>query len=155
MMISKCSLTDIENLRSLFLHETNFQFVHDKCHLYGWADNYIFNGDGQSMGYGSVWGLNNRTDRDTIFEFYVLPPYRRRAHELFGEFIRGSNPIFIECQSNDYLLSSMFFEFSQNIYAESTLFEDTFQTNFSIPGLTLEKYEGERKTGIPMTGNFI
>jgi hypothetical protein len=40
--IVKTQLADIEPLRKLFLTETKFQFVYNKCHGAGWADVYQF-----------------------------------------------------------------------------------------------------------------
>ena len=49
--IVKTGLEEVQPFRVLFLHENNFQFVHDKCHLYGWADTYLFEVDGTKVGY--------------------------------------------------------------------------------------------------------
>lgn len=135
----RTSLYEIEPLRVLFLHEANFQYVHNKCHLYGWADTYVFNIDGQVAGYGSVWGKANRADRDSIFEFYVLPNYRRWTRECFTALRLAANTPFIECQSNDKLITSMLFEQATNIYAEAILFEDDFTTNFPMGDRIFQK----------------
>jgi len=137
--IVRTGLTEITTFRNLFLQETNFQFIHNKCHDYGWADTYLFAIDGVQAGYGSVWGQNRREDRDTIFEFYVLPPYRKMAELIFSKLIGISGVVYLECQTNDLLLSSMVYRFSENIHAESTLFEEDFQSNLSIPGVVFRK----------------
>jgi RimJ/RimL family protein N-acetyltransferase len=137
--VIKVDLKEIQAFRILFLQENNFQFVHNKCHLYNWADTYLFKIDDIKIGYGSVWGRNKREDRDAIFEFYVIISYRKYTNTCFEKFHSSSGVSFIECQSNDLLLSSMLFEYSQNINAEAILFKDHFQTDFKIAGVILEK----------------
>jgi hypothetical protein len=84
IQIHRTDLKDIAHFRTLFLDENNFQFIYDKCHLYGWADTYLFTIDGLGVGYGSVWGATKREDRDAIFEFFVTRPYRKiRQRNLF------------------------------------------------------------------------
>lgn len=133
----------IEELRVLFLQENHFQFVHNKCHLYGWADCYACIADDMPVGYGAVWGQSKREDRDAIFEFYIIQPYRKLANAFFKQLHTGSGAVYIECQSNDLLLSSMLYQHAQNINAEAILFEDHFRTDFSIPGVVFQKKEAE------------
>jgi GNAT superfamily N-acetyltransferase len=137
--IAKTSLTEITAFRNLFLQENYFQFIHNKCHDYGWADAYLFTIDGVKAGYGSVWGQNRREDRDTIFEFYLLKPYWKMAELVFQEFIEVSGVTWLECQTNDPLLSSMVYRFSENIHAESILFEEGFQSELYMPGVVFRK----------------
>ena len=54
--IAKTRLEEIQELRILFLHENNFQFVHNKCHTYNWADTYLFESGDIKIDYASVWG---------------------------------------------------------------------------------------------------
>lgn len=77
--MTKTELREISALRTMFLHEGNFQFTYDKCHLYGWADTYVFRVNGNNTGYGSVWGKDKREHRDSIFEFYITEPYSTRC----------------------------------------------------------------------------
>ena len=144
--IIRASLDEIQDMRVLFLHENNFQFIYDKCHYYGWADRYMFMIDDAKIGYGAVWGKNNRQDRDAIFEFYLLPPYRKSAGFVFGEFRKICKAAFIECQGNDTSLYPMLYENAQNINAEAILFREHFQTDFSIAGTALYKKDSEEKS---------
>jgi hypothetical protein len=137
--VIKTDLKEIQTFRILFLDESNFQFIYNKCHTYGWADTYVFILDETKIGYGAVWGKDKREDRDAIFEFYIINPYRKFANTFFSKLHVTSGAPFIECQSNDVLLSSLFFEHAQNIHAEAILFEDDFQTDFTVPGVVLEK----------------
>jgi RimJ/RimL family protein N-acetyltransferase len=147
--ITKTGLDEIRDFRTMFLHEGNFQFVCNKCHDYGWADTWLFRIDNVRIGYGAVWGTDRRQDRDTIFEFYLLPPYRKFASNIFGEFQSACRAIWIESQSNDTLLTTMLYRFCENVFAEAILFEDHFQTNFEIPGAIFRR----RSEFDPMDGD--
>lgn len=166
--VSKCSLETIQPLRALFLHESNFQFVCNKCHDFGWADTYLFTTEGTEIGYGSVWGTDRREGRDTIFEFYLLPPYRGSAHLVFPLFHAASGATLIECQTNDPLLTSLLYAFSSNIQAEAILFEDDYTSTLTLPGVTFRKREEtdvmgdddstyilERNSVIVASGGFV
>lgn len=133
--IVKTNLETIQPFRVMFLHENNFQFIYDKCHYYGWCDDWLFTISGSIMGYGSVWGTDDRKARDSIFEFYLLPPYRHSASRVFRRFIEITGADKIECQTNDLLLSYMLHEFSESIVPEAILFEEDVETHWRIPGV--------------------
>ena len=78
----RAELRDILPLRALFLQERNVQIRYDARHERGWSDSYLLVHDGARVGYGSVMG-REIPDRDTIFEFFVVPPFRKRARALF------------------------------------------------------------------------
>jgi RimJ/RimL family protein N-acetyltransferase len=137
--VGKVDLAEVQPLRDLFLAEINFQFVYNKCHGAGWADTYLFTADGEKAGYGSVWGKDKREARDAIFEFYLLEPYRRLANIIFPEFHKISGTLYVECQTNDHLLTDMLFEYCSNINADRILFEDSFKTEMKIPGTVFKK----------------
>src|SRR5687768_3199135 len=152
--IIKTNLEEIKAFRVLFLQENNFQFICDKCHYYGWADTYLFTINGTKAGYGSVWGTNKREDRDAIFEFYLLKPFRKMAELVFPQFHYLSGAVYIESQSNDPLLSSMLYQFSQNINAEAILFKDAFETNLQIPGISFGRKTIRESSGAD-EGDYI
>lgn len=137
--VEKTTSDAVSGLRALFLNENRFQFIHNKCHLYGWADVYVFSDDNHALGYGSVWGKDNRKDRDTIFEYYLLPDYRKNASSIFREFIASSGAPFMECQTNDSLLGAMMFMHATDIHAQSVLFEDETETRLTIPDIMFNK----------------
>ena len=155
LQIIKTTSADIKDFRKLFLHESNFQFVFDKCHYYGWADAYIFMANGTNIGYGAVWGTDKREDRDTIFEFYVLPPYRKHNSYIFHQFITASGSKLIECQSNDKPLTGMLYEFGKNIYAEAILFEEHVETTIHIPGVQFGKKHGQGDNPAHFEGYYL
>ena len=155
VQIIKTDSEDIRNFRQLFLHENNFQFVCDKCHYYSWADVYVFIKGDTRIGYGAVWGTDKREDRDTIFEFYVLPPFRTYNSAIFHQFISASKTTIIECQSNDWLLTGMLYEFAKHIYAEAILFEDRVQTNLHIPGVQFGRKHNEEIKSPDVDGYYL
>ena len=128
----KTDLKSILPLRGLFLQETNFQIRYNAVHERGWSDSYLLRIDGTEVGYGSIKG-QERNDRDTIFEFYVIPPFRKYAASLFRELISFSGSKYIECQSNDLLLSAMLNEFSRDVRSDVVLFESHSVTKYDIP----------------------
>jgi GNAT superfamily N-acetyltransferase len=128
----KVNLKDILALRGLFLQETNCQIRYNACHERDWTDSYLLKSDGLDFGYGAIKGQETK-DRDTIFEFFVIPPYKKFAGSLFRELISSSGARYIECQSNDLLLSAMLYEFSQDIRSDVVLFERHSVTEFKIP----------------------
>lgn len=135
LSVVKVPLQELGSLRADFLRELNAQFTYDKCHLYGWADTYLFSAEGIAAGYGGVWGKDKREDRDSIMEFYLKPEYRGDANEFFSEFISVSGAVWIESQSNDKSLSPMLFEYADGIWAEAILFEEDFQSSLKAEGV--------------------
>lgn len=129
----KAKLEDIQPLRTLFLKETNFQIRYNACHERGWMDSYLLRSDDLTIGYGSIKG-QERADRDTIFEFYLAPAFRNLSSLVFAELLAQSQVKYIECQSNDLLLSSMLFEFARDINADTVLFADQTVTTLDMPG---------------------
>jgi RimJ/RimL family protein N-acetyltransferase len=130
----KTELKAILSLRNLFLQEANFQIRYNACHERGWTDSYLLTGGEAKIGYGSIKG-QEIADRDTIFEFYLVLPFRKFSSLIFPELIAASRAHFIECQSNDLLLSAMLYEFAQNINSEVVLFEGHAVTEYMIPGV--------------------
>ena len=135
---AKTELTEILPLRVLFLQEFNRQFINNAFHERGWSDSYLLTLDGVTAGYGASQGhgpfWHEIKDRDTIFEFYVVPPFRKYSSALFRELIAASDAKYIECQSNDLPLSAMLYEFSASVHSETVLFEDHVVTGHVFPG---------------------
>ena len=127
--VTKTNLKEILYLRNLFLQENNFQIRYNACHERGWADSYLFNFNNETIGYGSVKGKDNFSDRDTVFEFYLIPSFRNLSSRVFLELLRSSKASFIECQSNDFLLTSLLYQHGQDINSDVVLFEENFLSN--------------------------
>lgn len=140
-MILRAERTELERilpLRVLFLQEASCQIRYNACHEREWTDSYLLTLDDAVTGYGSIKG-REVADRDTVFEFFVIPPLRKHSVELFGQLLALAQPKWIECQSNDPLLPSMLFEFAHDISADTVLFEDHCVTDLSFPGLVVRR----------------
>ncbi len=122
--VIKGELKDILPLRILFLQENNFQIRYNACHERGWTDSYIILIDGQKIGYGSVKGNENLSDRDTVFEFYIIPSFRKQSSNAFLKLLIISRVKFIECQTNDRLLTHLLYQYGHNISSDTILFEE-------------------------------
>ncbi|HEV2380069.1 MAG TPA: GNAT family N-acetyltransferase [Terriglobia bacterium] len=140
----KTELKNIRALRALFLQETNFQVRYDACHGRGWTDSYLLMLDNLAVGYGSVKGQEIEA-RDTVFEYFVVPPFRRRSSELFRLLLVASGAQYIECQSNDLLLSPMLYEFCPSVSADVVLFEDHAATEHIVPGAVVRRRRSDDK----------
>jgi GNAT superfamily N-acetyltransferase len=141
----KATLQDINYLRALYLQETNFQIRFDSCHWRGWSDEYLLMLDGVAVGYGSIKGKDDLKGRDTVFEFYVVPPFRTRSRELFTALLASSHATHIECQSNDRILSPLLSECARDINSHVVLFEDHVVTHLEIPGAVARRRREDDK----------
>lgn len=154
----KTSLKEIQFLRTLFLQENNFQIRYNACHERGWSDSYILTIDDAKIGYGSIKGKESLADRDTVFEFYIIPSFRKMSALFFAELLTASKAVFIECQSNDFLLSSMLYEFAKNIYSDVILFSNHTVTTHTMPGIIFRNAKEDDKifdhTGEPK-GDYV
>jgi hypothetical protein len=139
LKITKTSLNDILHLRALFLQESNFQVRYNACHERGWSDSYLISIDGISVGYGSIKGKDDLAKREAIFEFYLMPAWRKNVSTVFEKLIATSGSTYIECQSNDLLLSSMVYEFGQDISSDVILFKDGPVTTLEVAGATFRQ----------------
>jgi GNAT superfamily N-acetyltransferase len=138
------NLRGIQSFRGLFLQEFNAQVRYNACHERGWTDSYLLLKDDREIGYGSIKG-NEPSERDTIFEFYVIPPFRRSARALFRALLTASKATRVECQSNDALMSGMLFEFAHSIKADVVLFKDGPTTELRLSGAVFrQRRSGDR-----------
>ncbi len=136
----RVELRDIQALRALFLQELNTLIRYHAWHEAGWSDSYLLTIDGVRVGYGSVKERGRgRTGRDTIFELFVIPPFRKRSSHLFLELVDVSGVGFIECQSNDPGLSAMLHAFASEISADVILFADHAVTEHAMPSATVRR----------------
>jgi len=140
----RTGLKEIQVFRGLFLQEANTQIRYNARHERGWTDSYLLTVDGAAVGYGSVAGQEIK-GRETIFECYVIPPFRTLSRLLFAELLPVSKASFIECQSNDPILPELLYAFAQNIHSPVILFKDNVVTGYRLPGVVFRaKEEGDR-----------
>lgn len=133
---TKTQLENIQPLRALFLQKTNFQVRYNARHERGLSDSYSLSIDDLMVGYGSVMG-QDLADRDTVFEYFVVQPFRSKASQLFQQLLVASGARFVECQSNDLLLSSMLYEFCRSATADVILFQDHTRTEHTVPSVNV------------------
>lgn len=143
-VVNKVALNEIQALRALYLQETNFQIRYNACHERGWTDSYVLTVNGAPVGYGSIKG-QEIPERNTVFEFFVIPPFRKQSGRLFRELVEVSGASFIECQTNDPFLSSLLFEFGREIKADVFLFEDHAVTERVLPGAVVRRGRADDK----------
>ena len=136
--VNRVEIEAILPLRVLFLAEANHQVRYNAVHERGWSDSYLLDIDGKHIGYGSMKG-REVPDRDMVFEFFVLPQFRNQTSDLFRQFLAAARPKFIECQSNDRMLTDMLFEFARNIAADVVLFEEHSATNLAAPVVVIRR----------------
>lgn len=123
----------VRPLRDLHRQEMGCQIVLDSWLDRGWTDPYLLTIDGRVVGYGLVGGI--RADpKDVIVEFYVLPDRRAAALPLFRRLIAASGARTIEVQTNDRLLTLMFFDCAGRIESDVVLFHDAHTTTLAVPG---------------------
>ena len=132
----RAELGDIQAMRAQFAQELNSLIRYYAWHEAGWTDPYLLTADHARVGYASVKG-RQRTDRDTIFEFFVVPPFRKLSRQLFRDVIDVSGAAYVECQSNDSRLAEMLFEYTSEINADVVLFADHSVTNHVIADATV------------------
>ena len=137
--IALVQLEHILSLRTLFLHETNAQIRYHACHERGWSDSYLVSFHGHKIGYGSVKGAASLEDRDTVFEFYLLPPFRHLSSVAFQQLLAVAKARFVECQSNEPFLTGLLYQTCQQIRADVCLFGDRSTTFFQKEGVVFRK----------------
>jgi GNAT superfamily N-acetyltransferase len=128
------SLQDILPWRGLYRQEMSCQVIHDSIHFRkGWTQEYqVFDGD-VAVGYGSVAVAGPWKDKPTAYEFFVMPPWRHRAFDLFEAFLAASTAVAIEYQSNGGLLAVMIHAYAREVVTESILFHDRVTTQLPPP----------------------
>lgn len=139
--IRKTTLEEILPFRQQFLQAVNCQIRYDSCHIRHWADEYVLLLDDEKVGYGAVKGKAALADRDAIFEFFLLPPYQKYNSLVFEKLIKISKSKYIECQTNDFQLTSLLYEFGCQIYSDTILFEDQITTFYQDSTLSFRNRE--------------
>lgn len=136
---TKTTLQEILTLRNLFLQESNFQIRYNASHERGRSDSYLITAESTPIGYGSVKGNEHPSERNTVFEFYIIPSFRFLSSRAFAGLLNISSASFIECQSNDASLTSMLFEYGKNINANVILFKDNMATSIFMDTVIFRK----------------
>lgn len=143
--VIKTERQQILYLRSLFLQENNFQIRYNATHERGWTDSYIIQYGKETIGYAAMKGLENIVDRDTIFEFYLVPPFRHMASHCFNVFKKTVTPAYIETQSNEKVLTGLLNEFGSDIQSDVILFRDSFSSAMQVEKIVFRKQNEKDK----------
>ena len=138
--VCKTSLAEIQGLRDIYRHEMQCQIMFDSLHERpGWTQSYVITIDAAPVGHGAVTFGGPWKDNPTIFEFFVLPPYRQQMFNLFAAFVGAAGTRRVETQTNRTQLAVLAQTFCDNLTAEAILFEDRFTTSLQVPGATLRE----------------
>jgi GNAT superfamily N-acetyltransferase len=138
--VRKTTLPEIQGLRDIYRHEMPRQIMCDSLHVRpGWTQPYILTIDGAPVGHGAVTFGGPWKDNPTIFEFFVVPPQRRRLFDLFAAFVDAAGTRRVETQTNGTLLAVLAQSFCDHLTAEAILFEDRFTTALEAPGFQFRR----------------
>ena len=145
LQIYQTELSKILPYRDLYLQAMNRQIRYNACHERGLSTLYLFILNGVPIGYAAVKGKNEPTDRDCIFEFFLLPAQRKLASLAFQQLILFTQAAHIECQSNDGFITPLLYEFAEQIRTGVILFEDQQVTDLKIPEVSFRPYNDDDK----------
>jgi GNAT superfamily N-acetyltransferase len=129
--VEKASPDTVTPWRELYRQELNCQIIHDSWHGRGWTDSYLMRVQGRVVGYGLVGGVRG-APKDTVTEYYVLPPHRAAALALFRRLVEVSHARLMECQSNDILMTLMLYDCATKIESNVVLFHDAMTTKLAV-----------------------
>ncbi len=145
LQVYQTELPQILPYRDLYLQAMNRQIRYNATHERGRSSLYSFVMDEIPIGYAAIKGKNEPTDRDCIFEFFLLPAHRKWASLAFQQLILLTQATYIECQSNDGFITPLLYEFAEQIRTEVILFEDHHVTDLKIPDVTFRPYNDDDK----------
>ncbi len=97
-------------------------------------------------------------ERDSLFEFFVLPEYQQKATVIFQQVLDFTKVKYLESQTNVPLMTQMVYEFGKYIYSDVILFEDECETKLQRPELVFRlRQPGEMVFGKPEkeTGKYV
>lgn len=143
--ITKANYQAIKGLRSLFLQENNFQIRYNATHERGWTDSYVFQLGRDIIGYAAIKGKENIVDRDTVFEFYLVPHFRHLAAHCFNVLKKKATPAYVETQSNERVLTGLLNEFGSDIQSDVILFRDSFCSAMQVEKIVFRKQNEKDK----------
>lgn len=121
----------IRGIRQERFSNLSFQFRYYACYDRNWCDGYGIFEANDLIGYGLVKGKDNFRDRDSIFEYH-LKTQSGQSLTIFKKLIAISHAKYIECQTNDLVLSGLMRQLTQLIQPESILFQFDDPTNFAF-----------------------
>lgn len=131
-------------LRNHYRQEMNCQVVSDSLHRRtGWTKTWALHVDGAIAGFGSMAMGGPWDGKPTLFEFFVLPPHRGRAFELFEALMDASGATLMAVQSSDLLITAMLHTYARDIVTDALVFRDGVTTTLPANGAVLEQVTPE------------
>ncbi len=130
---------NIERFRRLYIATLQSQVYYEVCHDRGWADYYRLSLNGSQAGYAALKGMEHLQDRDSVFEFFLLPHYRQHAPHFFRKILSMTGAQFVEAQTNTSLLAAIAHAFCDNLHDELWLLCDDHVTHHHLPGVQFRK----------------
>jgi GNAT superfamily N-acetyltransferase len=149
IQIEPVELDAISKLRDLYRQELNCQIVHDCAHFREKCfQSHLITVNGQVVGYGSTWVGPYWMNKNSLFEFYVTPPYRPLLFSLFEELLKAVRPSRIYTQTNDPFLSVVFPDYIEKPVVGHILFKDVATTHHVLDGVVFRRAMPEDKEHI-------
>jgi GNAT superfamily N-acetyltransferase len=143
-------LDEIRSWRDTYRREMGCQIIHDSIHTrHGWTREFVLSAERVVVGYGSVAVAGPWAVEPTVYEFFVTPPHRSRAIELFRALLDASGAGFIEVQSNDLLATAMLHACARDVTECSILFHDNLTTSHAPLGAMFREPSAEEAPDIP------
>ncbi len=118
--ILSCRFPRIAPLRALFLTELNAQCRYDAAHARRGTTQFAIRQDDRDVGYGAVKDMHET--RGTVFEFYLMPPFRNEAPAVLRSLVETSGAEALECQTNDLFYASLVGQFPGEPTSDTILF---------------------------------
>lgn len=131
LSITRTRFSKIQALRALFLQELNAQMRYDAAHTRRGTAQYLIRQDGREIGYGAL--KDTRERGGTVFEFYVVPPFRENAAEVLRSFVTTCGAEALECQSNDLFYTTLVRLCSEDATCDTILFAAGPSNHLTLP----------------------
>jgi len=119
---SKVDRDRIAPLRRAFVAEAGHQIRYYAVYERGRCDMWLIEAAGEPISYALLMEGAVAAVRDTLFELYLRPEYRRDAMAATGLLQQHAGVRQVAAQSNDQLLASVLFERATRIEATAILF---------------------------------
>jgi GNAT superfamily N-acetyltransferase len=156
LSIAACRRSDVQPLRALFLQEIAAQVRDDAAHGRRGTRWFLFGWDGRYIGYGAVKDTNDGPG--TIFEFYVVPPFRHDARDLLRGLIETSRAGALECQTNDRFYCALVRELDAEPASDTVLFAAGQSNDLQVPDARVRRRRsGDRifEHTVEPVGDFV
>jgi GNAT superfamily N-acetyltransferase len=132
MSIARCRRAQIRPLRALFLQELNAQCRYDAAHERRGSVHYLIQHEGRAIGYAAV--KDTHDGGGTVFELYLVPPFRAAAADVLRRLVDISRAETLECQSNDLFFSGLVRQWGAELTCDTILYGTGASNDLAAPG---------------------